>query len=277
MTSPTFDCNTPPELYRLGQKLPYFAKALGNFDVINVVAIGSSSTQGEGASTPAANYPSRLGDALGRQFPKRTINVLNLGVGGQEAPDEAARFKSDVLAKNPSLVIWQVGTNAAWKDYFLEDVQAAIFKGIEHLRGVQADVILMDLQYAPALLDKDEPKPATREMLNLIADAAARSGSGLFRRFEIMKFWHQVGHVPFEYMISNADGNWLHQNDWSYNCIAQALCNGIVDAVGSVETPASEREGFRKNLVRQRAGVRWPINPIPSRSGHASSIKLAEL
>ena len=239
MTSPTFDCNTPPELYRLGQKLPYFAKALGNLDVINVVAIGSSSTQGEGASTPAANYPSRLGDALGRQFPKRTINVLNLGVGGQEAPDEAARFKSDVLAKNPSLVIWQVGTNAAWKDYFLEDVQAAIFKGIEHLRGVQADVILMDLQYAPALLDKDEPKPATREMLNLIADAAARSGSGLFRRFEIMKFWHQVGHVPFEYMISNADGNWLHQNDWSYNCIAQALCNGIVDAVGSVETPAS--------------------------------------
>jgi hypothetical protein len=238
MTSPTFDCNTPAELSKLGQKLPHFAKALRNSDVINVVAIGSSSTQGEGASQ-AASYPSRLGAMLALQFPKRRIYVLNLGVGGQEAPDEAARFKNDVLTKNPSLVIWQVGTNAAWKDYFLDDVQAAIFRGLEHLRGVQADVILMDLQYAPALLDKEEPKPATREMLNLIADAAARSGSGLFRRFEIMKFWHRVGRVPFEYMISNADGNWLHQNDWSYNCIAQALCSGIVDAVGSVETPAS--------------------------------------
>jgi acyl-CoA thioesterase-1 len=55
--------------------------------------------------------------------------VLNVGVGGQEAPDEAARFKNDVIAKGPSLVIWQVSTNAAWKDYFLDDVQAAIFQG----------------------------------------------------------------------------------------------------------------------------------------------------
>jgi hypothetical protein len=29
-------------------------------------------------------------------------------------------------------------------------------------------------------------------------------------------------------MISNFDGNWLHQNDWSYNCIAEALCDGLI-------------------------------------------------
>jgi acyl-CoA thioesterase-1 len=40
--------------------------------------------------------------------------VLNLGIGRQEAPDEAARFKKDVLAKNPALVIWQVGTTISW-------------------------------------------------------------------------------------------------------------------------------------------------------------------
>jgi acyl-CoA thioesterase I len=52
--------------------------------------------------------------------------VHNAGVNGQEAPDEAARFKDEVLALKPALVIWQVGTNAAWKDYFLDDVGAAI-------------------------------------------------------------------------------------------------------------------------------------------------------
>jgi acyl-CoA thioesterase I len=34
-------------------------------------------------------------------------------------------------------------------------------------------------------------------------------------------------------MISNFDGNWLHQNDWSYNCIAQALCDGLIGATAS--------------------------------------------
>jgi hypothetical protein len=43
--------------------------------------------------------------------------------------------------------------------------------------------------------------------------------------------WHVTGGVGFDQMISNFDGNWLHQNDWSYNCIAQALCDGIVEAV----------------------------------------------
>jgi hypothetical protein len=91
----------------------------------------------------------------------------------------------------------------------------------------------MNLQYAPALLDENEQaKPATRQMLDLIAVAAARSSIALFRRFEIMKHWHTVGRVSFDQMISNFDGNWLHQNDWSYNCIAEALCDAIVDAVG---------------------------------------------
>jgi acyl-CoA thioesterase I len=222
--SSVLDCNTPLKLCRLGQPLPNFAKVVRNLDAINIVAIGSSSTAGDGASSPSSSYPSRLGAALASHFSEQRIFVLNLGVGGQEAPDEAARFKNDVLAKDPSLVIWQVGTNAAWKDYFLDDVEAGIFRGLEHLRGTRADVIFMDLQYAPALLDKNGlPKPATGEMLDLIAGAAAKSATGLFRRFEIMKFWHDEAHIPFEYTISNFDGNWLHQNDWSYTA-SRRLC-----------------------------------------------------
>jgi hypothetical protein len=48
-----------------------------------------------------------------------------------------------------------------------------------------------------------------------------------------MRHWHVVGGVPFDHMISNFDGNNLHQNDWSYNCIALALCDAIVDAAAS--------------------------------------------
>src|SRR5258708_7781440 len=193
MTPSLLDCcNTPPELCKLGQPLPNFGNAVHELDALNIVAIGSSSTAGDGASSPAASYPSRLSAALASSFSRPRIYVLNLGIGGQEAPDEAARFKTDALAKNPSLVIWQIGTNAAWKGYFLEDVQEGIFRGLKHLQGIRADSILMNLQYAPALLDNHErPKPDTSKMLSLIADAAAKYNVGLFDRFQIMKFWHE--------------------------------------------------------------------------------------
>jgi acyl-CoA thioesterase I len=234
MAAPT-TCNTPSELSDLGRNLPRLAEALSGPNDVTIVAIGSSSTEGDGASSKAASYPSRLNDALSGRFPNKKITVLNVGVGGQEAPDEAARFKKDVLASNPSLVIWQVGTNAAWKDYFLEDVRAGILRGLDHLSGVKTDVILMNLQYAPALLDQEQqgPTPATQQMQDIIARIASDSGVALFRRFEIMRYWRVTGGVTFEQMISNFDGNWLHQNDWSYNCIAQALCDGIVEAVAT--------------------------------------------
>jgi acyl-CoA thioesterase I len=232
MTPPPVTCPTPSALCALGCSLPRFAEALHGSDAVTIVAIGSSSTAGDGASNQAASYPSRLGVALTARFPTPKINVLNLGIGGQEAPDEAARFKKDVLANKPALVIWQVGTNAAWKDYFLDDVRDGIFRGLDHLSGLNADVVLMNLQYAPALLDQAQktPTPATQQMLDIIATIAADSRVALFRRFEIMRSWHVEGGVAFDQMISNFDGNWLHQNDWSYNCIAQALSDGLVEA-----------------------------------------------
>ena len=233
MTAACNACDTPSELSALGGNLPRLADALSGSADVTIVAIGSSSTEGDGASSKAASYPSRLNIALSDRFPNKKVTVLNVGVGGQEAPDEAARFKKDVLASNPALVIWQVGTNAAWKDYFLDDVKAGILRGLDHLSGVPSDLILMNLQYAPAVLDQQQqPTPATRTMQDIIARIATDSGVPLFRRFEIMRYWHVTGGVPFDQMISNFDGNWLHQNDWSYNCIAQALCDGIVEAVG---------------------------------------------
>ena len=223
-------CDTPTELTSLGQRLPRLAEALGRSGDISIVAIGSSSTFGEGAS-PGNGYVDKLATALAGRFPGRKINMHNAGVNGDEAPNEAARFKKEVISLNPSLVIWQVGTNAAWKDYFLDDVGAAIIRGIDHLSEAKADLVLMNPQYAPALLQKDEtPTAATQEMLRIIETIAAEHGVALFRRFEIMRYWHIKRGIPIDQMISNFDGNWLHQNDWSYNCIAQALCDGLAEA-----------------------------------------------
>jgi hypothetical protein len=120
-----------PFCYRLSQ----FSERFNTAGPVKIVAIGSSSTAGEGGIAP---YPCRLELALrdahswparADKFKKRMIDVVNRGVGGEEAPDERDRLQRDVIDENPSLVIWQVGTNAVWKAYDLNRVAAATMRG----------------------------------------------------------------------------------------------------------------------------------------------------
>lgn len=110
-------------------RLSHFAQKFDATGPVKLVAIGSSSTAGEGRIAP---YSYRLESALSNsnnwpsnganQFKNRMIDVLNRGTSGDEAPGERARLQTDVIDENPSLVIWQVGTNAVWKAFNLDAV-----------------------------------------------------------------------------------------------------------------------------------------------------------
>jgi hypothetical protein len=75
--APESGCNVNLHQVRLANPLSHIAKKLVNFEPITIVAIGSSSTAGAGASSPTANYPSRLAVELKRLFPTHSITVLN--------------------------------------------------------------------------------------------------------------------------------------------------------------------------------------------------------
>src|SRR5690242_1408638 len=109
---------------------------------IKIIAIGSSSTAGESNIIP---FPHRLELALRSFYPGRMIDVVNRGIGGQEAPEELARFESDVTIEAPTLVIWQVGTNAIYHRelYDPPSVARIVETGVSWLKNLQADVILM--------------------------------------------------------------------------------------------------------------------------------------
>ena len=113
------------DLFNFRYSLPNLTESLKKQRKIKIVAIGSSSTAGEADVLP---YPSRLEMLLRDRFRDRMIDVLNRGIGGQEAPCELLRFETDVVVETPALVIWQVGTNAVFrKDEFnFDDVVAAI-------------------------------------------------------------------------------------------------------------------------------------------------------
>jgi lysophospholipase L1-like esterase len=221
--TPAPNCNTPQNLIRLAYPLSHVAKKVAAGDPITLVAIGSSSTSGAGASSPASNYPSRLLIELKQHFPKVPITVLNRGVGGEEIADMLERFDSAVIAAKPDLVLWQLGTNSVIRGHRLGDHGAMIRKGIAKIRAIGADVVLIDPQFAPKVI----AKPDAEAMVALISTTAKREDVDLFRRFEVMRHWRNVDHLGFETFVSS-DG--LHMNDWSYACMAKGLGDAIAEA-----------------------------------------------
>src|SRR3954454_19949024 len=215
-------CSTPPALLSLTPTLTYIAAKLAKRERLTILAMGSSSTQGIGASGPAATYPSRLEAELRKRFPDIDIRVINRGKGGEDAPDELARLEHDVVDDDPDLVIWQIGTNAALRGLDPAVERDVLRRGIAAIKQSAADVVLMDLQYAPRVL----AAPSYTVMEKLIAETAERNQVGLFRRFEIMRHWLSAapaeavpeavpGAVPDGITPAiSADG--LHMTDRSY-------------------------------------------------------------
>jgi hypothetical protein len=212
------------------------AAAIAGTDAVKIVALGSSTMEGEGGIVA---FPYRLEAALRQTYQdrhpnqRRMIDVINRGIGGEEAPKELKRMDRDVFAENPCLVIWQVGTNAVWqKDAdtpTAEQTISALCDGVDRFRTAGGiDIVLMDPQCTPAMLT---PKllSATNAMVSAIAAVATEKQVNLFRRFELMKAWHEVEHVSFDRMVDPTDRDRLHDSDWVTQKLAGVLNQLIWD------------------------------------------------
>ena len=221
-------CDTAPDLVNFKFPLPHLKEALRRKRKIKIVAIGSSSTAGEGHIVP---YPCRLELALRDRFHGSMIDVLNRGIGGQEAPSELSRFEPDVIDEMPALVIWQVGTNAVFRlgEFNFDDVEASIATGLDWLADLPIDVVLMDLQYTTGVIAPviNPDIKFAEDMESRIAGVADKAGVNVFRRFALMKRWFVDGHVPMPELIDPIDPDKLHMSDWATNCMTQALFGAI--------------------------------------------------
>jgi lysophospholipase L1-like esterase len=145
-------------------------------------------------------------------------------VNGEEIADMLARLDTAVIAEKPDLVLWQIGTNSVLRDKDLPPHVGLLHEGLVRLKASGADVVLIDPQYAPRVI----AKPKCEGMVSLIAATAKAEHVGVFHRFDLMKHWYEVEHLPFETFVSQ-DG--LHMNDWSYGCLAKAIGLALADAL----------------------------------------------
>jgi hypothetical protein len=227
-------CKISTEFTRLNHPLTRTAQKIAEGRPLKIVAIGSSSTAGAGASAPTASYPSQLAGELSRMFPENGIVVLNRGVNGEEAHQMMARFKSQVVDEKPDLVLWQVGANTLLRQQPIEPVKQLIRTGIAQLKASGADVLLIDSQYAPKII-------ANRDSESLVAfmDLVAKETNvGVFHRYAMMRRWAKDEGMAFKAFLSPDE---VHMNDWSYGCFAKVLGAAISDAVTRPTATATAR------------------------------------
>ena len=218
-------CIVPDELRRFAYPLPTVTRAArdGTLD-IKIIALGSSSTAGSGASNPNASYPARLDAELDRMFPGRDFHVANFGTGGQLASEMLERIDRDIVPLLPSLVVWQTGVNDAIRDVGLEAFRLTLQTGIAHLKNAGIDVILVDMQYYP----RSERVAVYKDYLKVMRDVAEAAKIPLFRRHSVMRHLLASGQYTSAELLAPDN---FHLNDLSYGCLARLIAEGIADQI----------------------------------------------
>ena len=222
--TPAEACLAVNRYLALGAQLPRTAARLKSGERLSIVAIGSSSTVGLWVLRSESTYPEVMRQELARLRSNAEIKVVNSGRVGDTIEDNVARFERDVFSHRPDLVVWQLGTNdVAWGGNPGAKLRDRVLQGVQMLKASGADVILMDLQYAPMVL----ASPYYSKMEAIISEVAREEKVGLFSRFTLMRKSIEAGVSPSA--LVSWDG--LHNTADGYDCIGRALARSVSNIV----------------------------------------------
>lgn len=185
-----------------------------------MLAIGSSSTEGKGASSQLAAYPPQLEQDLRALWKHADVAVEKAGVSGETADETVLRLEAKIASGKPDLVIWQVGTNDAIGGGGEETFRALLRRGIAAARHARVDIILLDQQFYPAIKDAGRYE----RFVAIIRETGQEQQVPVFSRYALMKAWAEHAPSTFRAMLSSDS---FHMNDRGYDCLARALGQSI--------------------------------------------------
>ncbi len=207
---------------KVRQPLKSLSRAVRAKPHVKVLAIGSSSTVGLGASSPTATYVARLEPTLEGALKGIDFDVVGRGMSGEEAQGAADRMRKEVEDAKPDLVVWQVGTNDALRHVELDKFKTCLKTTLAWLAAAGIDVVLINPQYGESLV-KDA---YYEQVVAAIADVARQAGVLLVDRFDAMRELQRERGDRF-YLTADS----LHMNDVGYRCMAEQLARAIVGSL----------------------------------------------
>jgi len=217
-------CRVPSSAFVDESKLVYAGKRVTETRRLTVVALGSSSTLGQGASGPQAAWPARLEVDLNRRMPGVAVTVHNRGKARDDAEQMLKRLEPDVLALKPDVVIWETGTAEAMRHRDVEQFAVHLQDGIGRIEAGGADVVLVTPQYSRETARLISYQPYIEAMNSI----GTRREVLLFPRFEVMRHWVESGQMQLD-NLTPAQAAGLA--DRVYDCIARQIGRVMVRAM----------------------------------------------
>lgn len=203
----------------LDAPLPHTAATVAAGRKLVIVAFGSSSTAGFGASDKSHAYPEVLAGLLAAKLPVPVV-VRNEGIGGQDADDMLPRLLHQVIPQHPTLVIWQTGSNDPLRHVPVDRFVAETRAGLVALRDAGIDTMLMEPQVS-RVLNKAGGSLAYRDALRALG---REFDIPVIPRYELMRRWIATKAVPDSKLFA-PDG--LHMGDGGYAMLARAVAREI--------------------------------------------------
>ena len=225
-------CPAGRSMLKQQAKLKDFAKRVAERAHLKILAIGSSSTHGIGATSPQNAYPVRFAEELTHRFHTK-VEVINAGVNGETADATLARLEERVTAERFDLVIWQVGTNDAMRGRDEDSFRTFLKRGIALVKSRKMELVLLDQQFFPTMKD-----PVRYERyVKLIEIAGEEETIPVLSRYRLMKFWGERTPQDLRTMLAT-DG--FHMSDRGYFCLAMAMSRAMGDLVRGAPQLANE-------------------------------------
>lgn len=188
------------------------------------VAIGSSSTAGNGASSPSNGYVAVTQRLLADYTGLAKFAVVNAGIPGDSLSQVRSRLQRDALAMNPQLVILQVGVNDATAQPTRAGLDAfrVDFTDIVTQIRRKSQLIIVTGQYY-------ERQPAFYEdYMNAMNQVADQQNVAVFDRYKLMKSLVSSGKYSFGSLLA---GDLFHPNDVMHRCTGKVLADLVAASV----------------------------------------------
>jgi acyl-CoA thioesterase I len=207
------DCQPGNTAIATESTLPNVAAALQQIKPIKILSIGAS----YGKRANRGGYAALIEQMLERAIGGLDVIMINRGISGELAANAATRIKTEVALNDPTLVLWQIGTNDALAYVPIEHLEATLRDTIHWLKEHHVDLVLVGLQYIDQMR-RDENYLAVRDMLRRVA---AEENVMIVRRYEAMQFITEAakaGPGLFDEIERAGAG---------YDCLAQYIARAI--------------------------------------------------
>lgn len=126
-------------------------------------------------------YSTKLKTLIETVMPQVTVNILNAGISGDNAPNAAKRVDRDIIAHNPDLCVVCFGLNDATKGTDgIEKYKNGLDTIFKKLKKAEIETIFM----TPNMMADYVTAEITRKsQIELYADMIEKTGNGIFEMY----------------------------------------------------------------------------------------------